>query len=303
MNLQYLRYALEISRTGSISKAAENLSVAQPNLSRAVKELESGLGISIFDRTRTGMTVTPEGERLLAAGERILRDVDGLEAMFDGEGAPPEAVSITAPHAAYSAHAFACFCRDLPDGAHYDLTYREVGPTEALSALTRGDCRLGLIRFPIHFERYMTDKLTEHELMGETIAEFAPVIVAGINSRLASTEVVTSADLAGLCELISSDMPGQEPTEPISAHAMRRLTVTDRAAREALLRTDPTTYERTLPIPPVAAAEMGLIVRPLAIPGEPYREVLIYPKHYRLSALDRRLIDTLREVARTCSSL
>ena len=60
MNLQYLRYALEISRTGSISKAAENLSVAQPNLSRAVKELEGSLGISIFERTRTGMTVTGE---------------------------------------------------------------------------------------------------------------------------------------------------------------------------------------------------------------------------------------------------
>ena len=60
MNLQYVKYALEISRTGSISKAAENLSVAQPNLSRAVKELESSLGIAIFDRTRTGMTVTPE---------------------------------------------------------------------------------------------------------------------------------------------------------------------------------------------------------------------------------------------------
>ena len=44
MNLQYVKYALEISRTGSISKAAENLSVAQPNLSRAVKELESQLG-------------------------------------------------------------------------------------------------------------------------------------------------------------------------------------------------------------------------------------------------------------------
>ena len=65
MNLQYVKYALEISRTGSISKAAENLSVAQPNLSRAVKELESQLGISIFERTRTGMTVTPERQEVI----------------------------------------------------------------------------------------------------------------------------------------------------------------------------------------------------------------------------------------------
>ena len=81
MNLQYVRSALEIARPGSISRAADNLSVAQPNLSRAVKELEGQLGIAIFDRTRKGMVLTPEGERLLTAGERVLRDVDALEAM------------------------------------------------------------------------------------------------------------------------------------------------------------------------------------------------------------------------------
>ena len=114
MNLQYLRYALEISRTGSISKAAENLSVAQPNLSRAVKELESQLGISIFERTRTGMTVTPEGERLLSTGERILREVDALETMFDGESIPRESLSVMTVPSAYVAHAFVSFCASLP---------------------------------------------------------------------------------------------------------------------------------------------------------------------------------------------
>ena len=116
MNLQYLRYALEISRTGSISKAAENLSVAQPNLSRAVKELEGQLGISIFERTRTGMTVTPEGERLLSAGDRILREVGELETMFDGETLPRESLSVMAAPAAYLSHAFVSFCASPPRG-------------------------------------------------------------------------------------------------------------------------------------------------------------------------------------------
>lgn len=40
MNIVHLKYAVEIARTKSISKAAENLYMAQPNLSRAVKELE-----------------------------------------------------------------------------------------------------------------------------------------------------------------------------------------------------------------------------------------------------------------------
>ena len=51
MNIQYLKYALVIAKTGSINKAAEKLLIAQPNLSRAIKELEKELGISIFERS------------------------------------------------------------------------------------------------------------------------------------------------------------------------------------------------------------------------------------------------------------
>ena len=133
MNLQYLRYALEISRTGSISKAAENLSVAQPNLSRAVKELEATLGISIFERTRTGMTVTPEGEKLLSAGERILRQVGELETMFDEESQPRESLSVCAAPAAYLFHAFVSFCAALPEDGLYETRFAEADLAELKS--------------------------------------------------------------------------------------------------------------------------------------------------------------------------
>ena len=185
MNLQYLRYALEISRTGSISKAAENLSVAQPNLSRAVKELESQLGISIFERTRTGMTVTPEGERLLSTGERILREVDALETMFDGESIPRESLSVMAAPSAYVAHAFVSLCASLPEDRIYETRYSEEDLNRTLDAVVNGECKLGIIRIPLHFEKYYTDKLTAKELKYETVTEFSPVILAGLGSPLA----------------------------------------------------------------------------------------------------------------------
>ena len=58
MNILHLRYAVEVASTGSINKAAENLYMNQPNLSRAIKELEENLGIAIFERTTRGMIVT-----------------------------------------------------------------------------------------------------------------------------------------------------------------------------------------------------------------------------------------------------
>lgn len=57
---------MEISRAGSISQAAENLYMGQPNLSKAMKELEESLGITIFKRSPKGVVPTKDGEQLLA---------------------------------------------------------------------------------------------------------------------------------------------------------------------------------------------------------------------------------------------
>ena len=45
MNLLHLKYAVEIEKTGSITKAANNLFMGQPNLSKAIKELEYSAGL------------------------------------------------------------------------------------------------------------------------------------------------------------------------------------------------------------------------------------------------------------------
>ena len=45
MNIVYLKYAVTVAKAGSLTKAAEELFVAQPNLSRAIKELEKDLGL------------------------------------------------------------------------------------------------------------------------------------------------------------------------------------------------------------------------------------------------------------------
>lgn len=82
MNFLHLKYAITVAETGSISKAAEKLYVAQPNVSRAIKELESDLNITIFERNSKGMIVTPEGEQLIHYAKRILRQIDDMEKIF-----------------------------------------------------------------------------------------------------------------------------------------------------------------------------------------------------------------------------
>ena len=78
LDLKYLPYALAVARCGSVTRVARELYLAQPNLSRAIAELEQSLGFPLFIRTRQGMSPTPQGEKFLTEAERMLDRLSAL---------------------------------------------------------------------------------------------------------------------------------------------------------------------------------------------------------------------------------
>ena len=73
MNTQHLQYIIEIERTRSISQAAENLFIGQPNLSRILHDVEQMLGFRIFERSTRGVRPTTRGTIFLQHAKSILR--------------------------------------------------------------------------------------------------------------------------------------------------------------------------------------------------------------------------------------
>lgn len=78
MDFKYLQYAIAVAEYGTITKAAQNLYIAQPNLSRAIGELEEELGFSLFVRSKKGMKTTPQGQKFLAEARQLLEKLDTL---------------------------------------------------------------------------------------------------------------------------------------------------------------------------------------------------------------------------------
>lgn len=76
MDTHRLKYFLRIAEEGSITRAATALGIAQPALSRQVRLLEEDLGITLFQRTRRGVLLTEEGERLRASTAAPLRQLE-----------------------------------------------------------------------------------------------------------------------------------------------------------------------------------------------------------------------------------
>jgi LysR family nitrogen assimilation transcriptional regulator len=76
MNLRQLKYFVKVVQTGSMTRAAEQLFVAQPALGMQVRQLEEDLGVALLTRHSRGVEPTPAGQALLARAVEILQRVE-----------------------------------------------------------------------------------------------------------------------------------------------------------------------------------------------------------------------------------
>lgn len=72
MDIHQLKTFVAVAREGSITRASELLHLSQPAVSAHVKAIEDALGLALFERTPRGMSLTREGQRLLARAEQTL---------------------------------------------------------------------------------------------------------------------------------------------------------------------------------------------------------------------------------------
>ena len=78
MNFDQLRSFVEVARFGNFTRAAEELYLAQPSLSRQIAALEQDLGAELFHRARGGSTLTAAGASLLPLARRMLADAESV---------------------------------------------------------------------------------------------------------------------------------------------------------------------------------------------------------------------------------
>lgn len=89
MNSRQLQYAILLSETLNFSQVADSLGISQPSLSKQILALEGELGIKLFDRNHSPMTVTPAGEYFIEEARELLYKEDqlykGLDRFKSGE--------------------------------------------------------------------------------------------------------------------------------------------------------------------------------------------------------------------------
>ncbi|PEQ10715.1 hypothetical protein B2G71_20560 [Novosphingobium sp. PC22D] len=120
VDLKQLRFLVTIANEGSFNRASGVLRIAQPALSRQIRDLEGELGSDIFFRSAAGVTLTPAGEVLYAEARRLLPQFDLAGTRFKraaaGQlGVVQVALSLNGAHIGRVVGAFADVRNALPD--------------------------------------------------------------------------------------------------------------------------------------------------------------------------------------------
>ena len=206
MNILHLKYALEVEKTESITKAAKNLFIGQPNLSKAIKELEIVVGFNIFLRNPKGMTPTRRGKELLEQAREIIARIDELDMTYLPVKPTTQRFTISIPRASYISRAFTKFVLTLDSEKDIELNFFETNSIQAINNIIETECNLGIIRFQTTHEKYYLDLLEEKNIQYKEIWQFEYLLLMSNNHPLANAPNVAYSDLQNYIEIVHGDL-------------------------------------------------------------------------------------------------
>lgn len=303
MNILHMKYAAEVARLGSLNKAAETLMIAQPNISRSIKELEADLGITIFQRSAKGMELTPDGEEFMDYARDILYRIDKMEQSYRDGSHKKRQFSISVPRACYISAAFAEFSKSIGD-ADVEIYYKETNSKKTINKLLANEYKLGIIRYAESYDKYYKSMLEEKGLAYEMVAEFSYVLIMSRDNPLASKETIAYEDLSSYIEIAHADpyVPSLSMSkvfrEELPDNIGQRIFVFERASQFDLLSENPRTFMWVSPASQKILDRYHLVQRLCEGNKKTYKDILIYHKGYKLTKLDKDFITALCESRR-----
>lgn len=297
MNIQQLRYVVEISKTGSITQAAKNLFMGQPNLSKSIKELESEIGITLFCRTPKGVVPTKRGEAFVGYARSIVAQMDSLSQLYRKDTPRGVALRVSVPRASYVAHSFGAYVGSC-SGKSMDVSYHETNAISIVNEVANGQADMGVLRYQAEHSAYFSHLLRENALTAQPLWEYAMVVLLHERHPLAAMAEIPYHLLAEYPEIVHGDftpvLPPEADAGDEAAHAQNRIAVFDRASQFTMLQSVRGSYLWVSPVPFAVLAQHELVQKPCRSATR-YCDVIIYRTAQPLNALEQGFADVLAQ--------
>lgn len=300
LELRLIRHALALAQQRNFARAAEQLGITQPSLSRSIAALERSLGMPLFDRSHKGVTPTPYGRVLLEQGEAMLRReahlrrelqlLAGLELGSLAVGAGPFLAETTVAEALASvaqAHPrlrIQCTSTDPPDLVRQVLEERlDVG----VGAVKPGNEEARLRIEPLPVKRGYLACRPGHPLTRETTLNLKRVLEFPlVTTVLRGSQAALAASGGSATSAHAPDVPDFAP----------QITVNSAAVARRIARTSDAIVGGTGPSLTDDLASGALVLLDVYAPAMQTRAAVYYLRERTLAPSARLFIDTLKAI-------
>ena len=194
MTLQQMKYAITIYETGNFSRAAEKLYVTQPSLTKAINELEREIGTSIFERRKSGVVVTEEGEEFITHARQLYSQYDCLHDRFILKQNVRKKFAVSCQHYSFALRAFSETVRSF-DISEYDFAFREGYTKDVINDVTTKRSEIGIIYLSDFNERFIRKMLEDESIVFDELIKCSPCVFLCRNNPLAQKESLSFEDI------------------------------------------------------------------------------------------------------------
>lgn len=184
LNLKHLDYFITVAQMGSINKAAQALYISQPYLGKIIKDLEAAVGTVLFQRTRGGVILTPDGGDFILHAETILKEAERMMHFSNVSTATDQSLVVSMTK--YS-HIMECFIEVV---LHHEndpaFVHRlsEGTPEDVIEDVYTGQANVGVFHFDSKRQAEMKAQLSHQNLEYHFLCFVKPHILISKNHPL-----------------------------------------------------------------------------------------------------------------------
>lgn len=190
MDLNKILYAVEVSKTGSFSKAASKLYISQPAISQAIADLEKDLQFKIFERTNSGCQTTPRGLEFLIKCYELLSAYSSLEREYVGDGEIDGlSLRVSSQHYNFVVSAFIKILNKY-ENTNFKFYLKESTSLEAIEHVEKDYSDIAFIYINSSYEKAIFSLFKEKKLSYKTLANVRPYIFLKDDHPLANEEMI-----------------------------------------------------------------------------------------------------------------
>lgn len=194
MTLQQLKYVIGIAEAGSLNKAAEKLFISQPSLTSTIHDLENELGITIFNRTGRGVTLTNDGTEFLSSARQLYLNYQNLMEKYGDNGNIKKKFGVSTQHYSFAVKSFVEMVKKFGTN-DYEFAIRETKTREVIDDVASLKSEIGILYLSDFNRKAITSLLKSKDLDFHHLINCKAYVYLWKGHPLAKNKEITFAQL------------------------------------------------------------------------------------------------------------